>query len=302
MNTEMCRNKVMNRGGVAALVMLVCLALPLVAFAQDSESDDLGVSISVMGGGVSSADVDNREGSVSILSGGFSVECPVATVSYMANDYDWSDKDKLPFGNGLDDPWDVLHSLGIALDHFDMVTEQWGYFVGGAVSADWEKEMDDSYSAMLNGGAIYAFNEETSVSFGAAAGLHKLGASLFPVLNVSYRQASQQGFSALVGVPASWLRYRFTDAWLLKLGASMSGGTYRLEDESTVERKGYIESSGITAGLIADWNPCESVQISFGPDFHFAREFTVYDKDGDKKNSYDVDSAWGASATVTYSF
>lgn len=289
------------------LMLALCTALLVttgMARAQDdgAGADRLGVSAKVFTRAAAAADFDDRDGGYGVTTVGASVRCPVAEVAYKLSGFDWNDKDALPFGNGSDDPWDTLHTLAVDLRHNAMIDRRWGWFVGGGVGASWEEEVDDSFFGMLRAGALYAVSEDTTVSFGVSANAHRIGLTVFPALSVNYRGADQEGFSATLGAPETWLRYRFDEQWMLRLGAMLNGGAYRLADDSTVEREGYAKIFEIVSALMVDWNPTPDLRVSFGPELRFARSVNVYNDDGEQRNSYAQDPALGVSASVGYSF
>ncbi len=299
------RRPLAGRWARLAAVLALALAWALTqppSPARAGDGEPLGVRAAVHGAFTGGADVGDGDGQVAVRTAGVSLGCPVATLSYALTSYDWDDVARLPFGNGSDDPWDELHLLHLAADGHGMLDAHWGWFAGGAVGAGWEEELDGSGFLALSGGALYVVDEDLSLRLGLAARLHRVGLRLLPAVGLDWRTADAPGFSASVGAPESWLRWRFDPAWAMRLGAFIDGGIWRLKDGSPVADGGYVDNFGIVAALVADWSPLPGLTLSFGPDYHFARSLTVYDDDGDRRDDYDVDPAPGGSAALRWTF
>jgi len=292
----------MTRTICLAWALTLCLGWSpaLAGGGAQGQGPDWGVDL--LAGAVAGADVDDGGGSVAVSGAGATASWRWLSLSYGVATYHWDDVSRLPFGNGADDPWDSLHSLGLDLRHQDMVDESWGYFVGGGLSAGWEEEMDDSGTIHIHAGVLRTLGPGLTLSLGAGAWAHKTGLRALPLLALDYGSEDDLGFSATLGAPQTWLRYRFDPAWLVRLGARMDGGTYRLADDSVVARKGYVSHSGVAAALMADWTPSPGLTLSVGPEWHFARSLDIYDEDGDKKDSYGVDAAPGLAARLSWAF
>ncbi|MBU1001123.1 MAG: hypothetical protein KKE73_01220 [Proteobacteria bacterium] len=280
----------------AALVLLFATA----AFAAQDEESKL--SVSAEAGGVGQADFDEREGGFSVVETDLSVTYDILRLAYGVRSYDWHDKPALPFGNGSDNPWDELHELELSAQDMGRINKQWSWFYHAAVSVAYEEEMDDSLGLFVAGGASYALNEAWAVQLGLGVTGHKTGWSVLPMLGVLWNQGAEQGFSARIGLPETELAYRFGPEWALRLVGEMEEDTWRLADDSTLLSKGYVQESGLSVGLFADWSPAQNLCLTFGPEVFFERKTTIFNSDGDKRNSYDSDVAAGASLKIGYSF
>lgn len=292
----------MTRRVCLAWTLVLCLGWGPALAGGGAPGQGADWSVDLQAGAVAGADVDDGGGSVAVGGAGATASWRWLSLSYSVAAYGWDDVSRLPFGNGADDPWDSLHSLGLDLRHQDMVDENWGYFAGGGLSADWEEEMGDSGTVHVRGGVLRALSPGLTLSLGAGAWAHKTGLRVLPVLALNYGSQDDPGFSATLGAPQTWLRYRFNPAWMVRLGARMDGGTYRLADDSVVAGKGYVRRSGVAAALMADWTPSPGLTLSAGPEWHFARSLTLYNKDGDEQDSYGVDAAPGLAARLRWAF
>ncbi len=289
----------MHKAIYAALMAWVLILAPGAGRALAGE---LGLTAGVRAEAVAGADVDDGEGSMAVTGTRASLGTSWGGLDYAVARYHWDDASRLPLGNGNDDPWDTLHSLRLDLRHRAMVNDDWGYFVGGGVSAGWEEEMDDAGALHLRAGLLRVLRPGLTLSLGLGGAVHKTGLRAMPLAALAWGAEEEPGFSAVVGLPETWLRYRFDAAWLVRLGARMEGGLYRLADDSPVVSSGYVRQSGVAAAFVADWSPLENLTLSFGPEWHFARELTLYNEDGDEQDSYDGDAAPGFGLGLRYAF
>ncbi|BBD08115.1 uncharacterized protein DFE_1389 [Desulfovibrio ferrophilus] len=260
------------------------------------------VSISVETGIVSDADYDDREGGFSVLQADVSMTYDILRLSYGVRSYDWNDRTGLPFGNGVDDPWDQLHEIELSAHDRGRINSEWGWFYVAGVSAAYEEEMDDSLGMFVGGGASYALSDAWAVQMGVGVAGHKIRWAVVPILGVMWNQGVEQGFSARIGFPEAELVYRFDPQWAVHLAGRVEYDLWRLADDSTVRSKGYLEESGIRVGLYGDWTPTKELFVRFGPEFIFARETTFYNSDGDEQNSYNSGATVGGSFSIGYHF
>jgi hypothetical protein len=281
----------------AALVLTVPVCRP--AHAQ-SGPDEL--AIAVQGSGYGMAEVGDDGGEVQMFESGMELSYSYFTLSVDHLAFGFKDKDKLPFGNGKDDPWEGLTSIGLHGDYHDAFDESWGWFVGGGVGAGFEQELDNSLEGMAYAGVSYAFTPELMVQLGVGCSLDAVEVGVLPLVGLAWRSPGDLGFSASLGMPETSAQYRFGDDLAVRLGLGMTGGLYRLADDSPVAREGYLKLQGYKAGLYVDWSPFSNLSMSFGPECAFGNTFNIYDKDGDKLDDYDQDAAFGGMFSLKYAF
>ncbi|WP_461209970.1 hypothetical protein [Desulfocurvus sp. DL9XJH121] len=283
----------------------ICLVLALgLMSAAPALAADAGpaVRLEARAGVAAPADFDDRDGGVSVARAGVSAFVDRFRLDYDLRTYHWDDGGELPLGGGSDEPWDSLHSLALSAQGGGHLGGAWGWFWTARGGAAWEEEMDDAFSAAAGGGVSYALGRDLSLRAGGVLALGPLGWKALPLASLAWREGAEQGFSAGLGLPGSHVTYRFDSAWALRLSGTMEDGVWRLADDSAVERKGYLRESGIRAGLYALWSPLENLDLRFGPEWTFARSMSVYNDDGEKRSSYGLGSALGASATLGYRF
>lgn len=287
------------------IMFLICLLTINVstAYADDRGEESL-IRISADGRYIGSADFDNSNGGVQITSGQLELGVGDFSLSYQADKYSWNDKASLPFGNGRTNPWNTLHKLELAYGFNGEINRDWGYMIELSGSSAFEEDLG-GYGAALIGGFGYAFNENWSARFGARLSVDEIETSILPFLAVSYEDIGTDGSGAFMtfGLPSTEVGYAFNESHALRAAFDFEGDTYRLKDDSTVARKGYVETGSMILGLYYDWQATDSLSLSIGPEYHFGREMQIYDEDGDKMgDSKKLDSAVGGILKVTYSF
>jgi len=289
------------------LAILLCtLSLTASPVHADDPDGEASVSVSASGRYIGSSDFDDSSGGVQVTSGQLEIEAWGFSFSYTGDKYSWNDKQALPFGNGSDNPWDTLHLLSLGYEFDGDINKNWGYSMDLELSSAFENEMSDSYGAALTGGFSYEFNDNWSTRFGGRISGNSIDTEITPYLTVSYENFAKDGSGAFftLGAPSSEAGYAFNKASRIRASLDMfEGETYRLKDDSSVARKGYVETSSMLVGLYYDWQATDSFFLSFGPEYHFGREMQLYDSDGDKLNdSHDLDSALGCSLDLRYTF
>ncbi len=289
-------------GRTACLVRLSALLLGTACClaASPSHAADNDFDVSVTGRAVSEADVDGG-GSVSVTETGAAIRYRWFGVEYLNRRYDWSDTSDLPFGKG-DTPWEQLHLLRLRAD----ISGQsgvggLGWFAGTAVSAGWEEEMDDAWSVSGSAGLTWALGD-VRLRGGVAAWAHPIGVRAMPLAAADWGNQHDPGFSATVGIPETMLRYRTSDIFSFRLGGRLEGDTYRLADDSPVKREGYMKTSSLTLGGYIDITPLEDLTLTLGAEYLTRREMGVYDKDGEERDTHDLDDAPALFLRLRYDF
>ena len=214
---------------------------------------------------------------VRLKAGGFSL-------SYAGENYSWKDTGKLNFGNGSDKPWENLHRLRLAYEHVGQINNDWFYSAEIVGTSSFEKEMSGSFGTALRGGFGYIINDNWTTNFGAVVFANKIDSSILPSLGIDYENfdTDGSGYFMSLGTPSAEAGYSFSEESTIRFAFGMDGTTYRLKDDSSVVKKGYLETSSMLVGLYYDWKPTDSLSLSFGPEYHFGREMKFYDKKGDK--------------------
>jgi hypothetical protein len=133
---------------------------------------------------------------------------------------------------------------------------------------------------------------------------HPTGMDGFPIIGLSWQEdgAERQGWSFSLGAPSTVLQYRFSPLLALSLEAGYRYGVHRLADDSPVYSAGYVRHRNIVGGFYAHLAPLEGLKITAGLEGNFWRELELYDDDGDKFVTYDIDNGLGFLLRAGYVF
>lgn len=215
----------------------------------------------------------------------------------------WSDLNKLPFGNGKDDPWKNLNALRLGYAYERTGKRKWGFFAALEANSLFEDDMGDSLGLYGHLGINYTFRNKVTIRFGAFGQAHKVDQLVLPYVSVSFNLGAKKGIFGDVGFPRTMLGWRFAKSWALKLDANLfSNDYYRLTSDSSVVRDGYVNMRNMYADLGMEFRPTTNLVIYGGVRYFFAREYNIYDKEGDGETTYDVDNGVGAVLNFDWRF
>lgn len=216
------------------------------------------------------------------------------TFEYGVRSYSWSQAEDLPFGDGRGDPWQSLHAISLGIGHGGELSESWRWFATAVTASAFEREIQDSFSGALFGGASYVHSPEWMFVVGAAGFAHQVvdpDYAVLPLLSVFWNRRTPAGWSGALSFPESNIAYRFNRALALRAATLWrEGGLHRLADDSTVEPSGYVEEESLGIGLHLDVAASRRARASLGAQFFFNRELTFYDRDGRETRAFDLEN------------
>lgn len=248
-------------------------------------------------------DVEGDTGSFRVFGGLADVKIGWFTAEYGYRQYEWEDVARLPFGDGVRDPWEELHRVGVGFSHDEMVSETWGYFVSGQATAAFEEEMDDSFGFGGWGGLLYRVRSwETTFRLGAAYSWDEVTSRVLPIVGFSWRNPGARGLSASLGIPVTAATYRVSEAFAIRAGLAFDFDTYRLADDSPVSSAGYLESEYIGGEVSLLFNLSPAVRLDVSGAWFFDSQLTLHDSDGENGVEYDVDPGAAARVGLSFSF
>ncbi len=251
------------------------------------------------------ADIEDFGTEVGLTKVDFSATYLCFIFDYGLSSYRWDDvNSRLPFGNGSDDPWGELHKFVFGLRYKKPFNAYYSFFARARGLSAFEEEMNDSFGYDIAGGLIYEPSPEWELRLGALISYDEVDEfEAFPVVTILWNQEAQAGWSAILGLPQSCLKYKFTPDVSSKVTFSFAQDLYyRLADDSIVEEKGYLKDENMVVGLHLDIVTSENSLFSISGQYNFEREFAVYDKNGSDKSSHDIDGAFGGALKLSYSF
>ena len=286
------------------LFFLFLLSTPLVEVARaEAEKPPAGPDLRITAGGAASAAVEGGDGEFSGTYAKAAATYRDFSLSYTRLDYSWGEIGDLPFGNGVDDPWEALHVLSLGYSHRGSINADWNYFIGSAVKSSFEEELEDSYGAGAFGGFTYLFSPTLRFTIGAGVAYHHISTTVLPVVGISWNQGTPQGFSIALGYPDTYLSYRFNSQWALRSRiVQFEQDVFRLADDSTVEKAGFLERQDLITDLGVEFTPTKQLRVILAARYYFERELTIHDNNDDWERTFDVDDAWGGVLSVNYRF
>ncbi len=286
--------------------MALCLIIATTAVPCMGAEGKNAPALTVRGSGefVTSADVGDGDGSVSMTTEELRLGWRMLSLSYSQTQFQWDNEGALSFGNGSDDPWERLHRIALGANYRGKINDDWFYHSGLTLTSSFEKEMAGSYGGALRGGVGYKLNSEVTLMAGLAVMHNSLDTKVMPSLAVSYDglDESGAGWSGRIGLPASELSYHLDTVSAFRFSFQGTGRTARLADDSVVAERGYVSMSGWKTGLYYDWNPTKAFRLSVGPEYTFGRSIKTYNHSGDELTDDDIDAAWGGMLRMRYAF
>ncbi len=290
-----------GRGVLTCLCL--CLAAGLAA-PQAEAARKLGPTLSLMGDWASDAAVKDSGGEVSSYTAGAKLSIGGFYLSAARSTFLWTDAGKLPMGTGGQEPWQHLNLVRLGFKYERGRKRRLGWFAGGEVHSGWEDDLDgESVGAYAYLGANYTFGNKVLVRLGALGVYHKAESLLLPVVGVRWNMDARRGLMGDVGFPRTTVAWRFNPTWALRLdGMFYDSDYYRLADNSPLEGKGFLERRQMNADLGMEFRPVTDLVVFGGVRYLFAREYKVWNQDGENQRSYDVDPSWGLVFRLDWRF
>ncbi len=251
---------------------------------------------------LSSADVSGSEGSVGVAKNSVKINNAFAEVSYSNWSFAWDDIDRLPFGNGVDDPIKQMHSVKVGVKIPFPISDKWFLLTSLSVNSTFEKEMDDSYGAGVFGFASYRLDQDHSIQMGAFANYHPISTLVLPVMSYSYRARQRDGFQLVLGFPRAYVGYYVSDKMLLRSGMIFSQSVIRLSDSSVVESGGYIEAKDYMGNMGVSYEFSSKFTLDVNFLYSLKRDFIIYNSAGAEESKYSIDPSMGVNLRLKYLF
>lgn len=216
--------------------------------------------------------------------------------------FDWNDEDALPFYRNKT-PIKHMQRINLNGKYFHKFDSQWAMMLMASANATYEEELDgDAVGAGLFGFFSYRIDGDHALQFGTFVNYHPVTTLALPVFGYSYRARADDGFTAALGFPRTYVGYRPAPGWLLSTGFVFSQAVIRLADNSGIEPSGYVEA--------ADYQASAGLRIAFARHWEFStdllyafkRDFKIYDHTAKQIDSYTFDPSFGAMFRLNYTF
>ena len=289
-------------------VLILSFILSVNLFSQESKLKKpllermLDPKISLDSSYLSDAKVDSSDGSVKVAKNSIKLNNALGGISYTNWSFLWSDIASLPFGNGVDEPIEQMHSLKLNFNLPYSINENWFLLTSLMVRSTFEKEMQDSYGGGIYSFASYKLSDEHTFQIGAFANYHPISTLVLPIVSYSYRARKTDGLQVVLGFPRAYVGYYINDLLLLRSGMIFSQSVIKLSDENVVESSGYIEAQDYVAnfGFVYEFTP--SFTLDSDVLYSLSRDFIIYDSSGSKQSEYKIKPSVGISFRLKYLF
>lgn len=282
-----------------ALSGLICLAPGLVLA---SGRPSFKPKIEVEHRYLESTSLRNEGGEFAFGADKLEVSNPLASVSYERWRLNWKDLDQLPFGDGQNTPVDQMHSVRLGARYMHKWSDNVRWLSSAGVGMTYEKQTHDSMSLSLFTMWIRQLEDGWALSYGAAMSYHPVRSRFLPVAGFSYRMHAPLGWSGLLGYPRSYVGYGFTPQWQLSAGLVNNAIMAKLAEDSQIAADGYGEINAWQADVALKYQPAKHWSVATSLRFSPLYEFTVFDADGNKQDTYTMLPTWGAALGLTYQF
>ncbi|MFP4476297.1 MAG: hypothetical protein ACLFOY_12120 [Desulfatibacillaceae bacterium] len=294
-------------------IVAVCLCL-FAVFCQPAATQARDATLSSTVVGYQSAGIEDGPSEVSMLVATASLKVSYFTLSYGVNEFRWEDVSRIPFGDGVHEPWDRMHNLSLSANYRGRFGGAFHYFTGAYVGTAFEEATGDGAYGGVRGGIGYSLSG-WRFSLGAMVYHDGFSWGAWPVAGVAFGKGTGRGaaagegdredvsgFSASIGFPSTQVSYRINQFAGVRLSGNWWRPTYALADDSTVLPDGFVRFRNVNAGLYADLYPASGLSVTIGGHWVFYREFSFHNDDGDLFAEFDVDAGPAASLNVSWSF
>lgn len=225
-----------------------------------------------------------------------------ASFDYERWGLDWKEVDKLPFGDGRNQPVEQMHSVRLAGRYMHRHNSNLLWLNTLGVSATYEKDQNDSLSYSLFSMWIRQLDKGWALSYGLSVNYHPVRTRVLPVAGFSYRMHAPLGWSGTLGYPRSYVAYGFSPTWQVNAGVVNNSVVAKLAKDSRLSENGYAEINAWQANLALKYQPSAQWSIETGLRYSPKYAFSVFDAQGRRDATYQMNRTAGAALTFSYQF
>lgn len=231
-----------------------------------------------------------------------SVSNVFATVSYERWSLNWSDVDKLDFGDKQSDPIKQMETLALSGKYMKRLSDETLWLNTLGFSWTYEKQLGDAMSVNAVSILIRQLEDGWSVVYGGMVGYHPVQSRVLPVAGISYRMMSPLGWSGTLGFPRSYIGYGFDPKWQVSGGVVYNTVLAKLARESVVEANGFGEVKAWQADVALRYQPVNHWSVQTSLRYSPVYEFSTYNADGNRQDTFVMEPTWGAAVSLRYQF
>lgn len=262
-------------------------------------------------GYTSTADLDAGDVSIARLDATISTRTRVGDQSMLAlqfgsefSFYDFADTGPFGVGGGMDSG--ARHDIGVVFS--SQVDDQWGYFVGGTITASPGEGASWDDALTTGGFAGFTYQVTDSLRLGAGIGVSTRledDVRVIPVPTLEW-QINEQWKLATVNralrIRGFELSYQANDWLTLFALGGWASREYRLDDTGGPAPDGVLRDERIPLFLGATFAPTQQVSIDVGVGGSVWSQFELLSSSGAEIADSDADPALGGWVSATFRF
>lgn len=248
------------------------------------------------------ADIKDGGGSVQVTKNRLQINSSNLGFGYSNWKFDWNNIDRLPFGDGVHQPIEEMHSLNLTLSKSYRIDEKWFTLTSLSLNSTFEDSPKDSYGVGIFSFASYAIESDHTIQMGLFGGYHPVRLLIFPMLSYSYRTNQKDGIQAVIGFPNTYIGYHINSDTLIRLGALFSNSLIRLSNDSPIEQEGFAEFQDYMGSLGVTYEFNNKVKFMGDLLYALKRDLTIYNKDATELESYEIEPSAGVMFKIILKF
>lgn len=215
-------------------------------------------------------------------------------------DLRWHNQDKLPSGlKGEKAPVSTMHAFGLSTKLYKRLDDDKLWLSGIGTSLVYEKETNDALSLSLYTLIMRPKKIGFSYSYGVATAYHPVRTRFLPVFGLGYKQDK---LNASIGYQRTYIGYELTEKWQISSGVIYSTILTKLAKDSTVEKDGYLEINSWQSDLALAYKHSKQTSIETSLRYSPIYDFTTYNANGHKIETYKMQEAFGVAIKFVYRF
>ncbi len=223
-------------------------------------------------------------------------------LGYRVSRYSWRKADLTDFLSASSSPWEHLHSASFGFRSMFPVGEGRLVNAGIGLNTSFERQLSGSAGCTANLMLIQMLNENWSSGLGVVMVYDPLKLRVLPAIALRYDgEVDQKGVSGSFGMPAQ-IKYRINEEWRLFGNFGFSSGTYRLKDNSRVEKKGYFRHSSLSPRFGVEYFPWDNMELEAAGVYKFEREWRIYSRSGSRRHRSRLDNGIGLAVNFSWRF
>lgn len=239
------------------------------------------------------ANIKDSDGSVQVTKNRVQINNSIASFSYTNWRFDWDKVSELPFGDGVHHPVEEMHGLNFSLSKSYRINERWFTLSSVSLNSTFENDPKNSLSLGIFSFASYIIDSDNTVQMGLFGNYHPVSSLFFPIVSYSYRARHKDGMQVILGFPHTHIGYHLNRDTLVRFGMVFSTSLIRLSDNSAVEPEGFNQFQDYMGNFGISYELNKSIKLMGDLLYAIKRDFTIYNKDGTKLDSYEIEPSPG---------